>query len=162
MNRERWKTVNQIFHAALDVPASDRHVFVVTASQGDNDLQSEVELLLQADQDAGSYLESPAVPPEGLSISPQELSPASIKPGDVLRGRFRILRAVGEGGMGHVFEALDVELAVHVALKVIRTEISSSPEALARFRQEVRLARRITHPNVCRTFEIEREERTVD
>jgi serine/threonine protein kinase/tetratricopeptide (TPR) repeat protein len=162
MNRERWKTANQVFHAALEVPASDRHAFVVTASRGDSDLQSEVELLLQADLDAGSYLESPAVPPEGFSFSSPELSPASIKPGDVLCGRFRILGAVGEGGMGHVFEAFDAELAVHVALKVIRPEISSSPEALTRFRQEVRLARQITHSNVCRTFEIEREERTVD
>ena len=61
--------------------------------------------------------------------------------------------------MGHVFEALDTELNVHVALKVIRPEIAAAPEALARFRQEVRLARSITHPNVCRTFDIDRETR---
>jgi serine/threonine protein kinase len=82
-----------------------------------------------------------------------------LKPGDVLCERFKILRVVAEGGMGHVFEALDTELNVHVALKVIRPEIAAAPEALARFRQEVRLARSITHPNVCRTFDIDRETR---
>ena len=157
MDQDRWKTVNQIFHAALEVSSAERPVFVETASNGDKDMQAEVELLLQADRDAASYLESPANP-AALFLN----SASSVNAGDVLCGRFRILRAVGEGGMGHVFEALDSELAVHVALKIIRSEIASNPEALARFRQEVRLARRITHPNVCRTFDLEREIRVVD
>jgi hypothetical protein len=156
MDQDRWKTVNRIFHSALDVPPSERHAFVLSASNGDPELEAEVKLLLKADQEAGSYLETPLLPGE-LSSS----SAPPVSPGDVLCGRFRILRAVGEGGMGHVFEAYDSELAVHVALKVIRPEIASNPEVLGRFRQEVRLARRITHPNVCRTFDIEREVRTV-
>jgi serine/threonine protein kinase len=157
MDQDRWKRVNQIFHAALEVSSNDRARFVLTASNGDTDLQAEVELLLNADQNAGSYLESPLVDGESPSSSNSPVSP-----GDVLCGRFRILRAIGEGGMGHVFEALDNELAVHVALKVIRPEIASSPEVLARFRQEVRLARQITHPNVCRTFDLERDTRIID
>jgi predicted negative regulator of RcsB-dependent stress response len=157
MDQGRWKTVNHIFHAALELSANERHSFVLTASEGDPDLQAEVELLLQADENAGSYLESPLLHGELFSHSASPVSP-----GDVLCGRFCILRAVGEGGMGHVFEALDSELAVHVAIKIIRPEIAANPEALARFRQEVRLARRITHPNVCRTFDLERETRAVD
>ena len=157
MDQDRWKTVNHIFHAALEVSPSERHAFVHSASNGDPELQAEVELLLKADQDAGSYLETPLLPGELFSSSAPPVSP-----GDVLCGRFRILRAVGEGGMGHVFEAYDSELAVHVALKIIRPEIASNPETLNRFRQEVRLARQITHPNVCRTFDIERETSVVD
>jgi eukaryotic-like serine/threonine-protein kinase len=156
MDQDRWKTVNHIFHAALEVSSSERQAFVRSASNGDPELQAEVEVLLRADQEAGSYLESPLLP-GGLFSN----SDFSLNPGDVLCGRFRILRAVGEGGMGHVFEAYDSELAVRVALKIIRPEIASNPEALTRFRQEVRLARRITHPNVCRTFDIERETRVV-
>jgi serine/threonine protein kinase/Tfp pilus assembly protein PilF len=157
MDQDRWKTVNQIFHAALEVPSSERPAFVKQASSGDPDLQAEVVLLLKADEDAGSYLESPLLTDESFA------RPASaVNPGDVLCGRFRILREIGEGGMGQVFEALDSELAVHVGLKIIRSEIAANPEALARFRQEVRLARRITHPNVCRTFDLERDTRVVD
>jgi serine/threonine protein kinase len=157
MDQDRWKTVNHIFHAALEVSSSERQAFVRSASNGDPELHAEVEVLLRADQEAGSYLESPLLAEDLFSNSNPPLNP-----GDILSGRFRILRAVGEGGMGHVFEAYDSELAVPVALKIIRPEIASNPEALTRFRQEVRLARRITHPNVCRTFDIERETRVVD
>jgi eukaryotic-like serine/threonine-protein kinase len=151
MDPIRWKTVNKIFNAALELSPSDRAGFVAIAVEGDRDLQVEVEQLLRADADAGSYIESPIFPDISLrgSVPP-------VNTGDVLCGRFRIVRAVAEGGMGHVFEAFDIELAVRVALKVIRPEISSDPHALVRFRQEVRLARRITHPNVCRTFDFER------
>lgn len=156
MNQNRWKTVNRIFHDALEVPSGERQSFVQAASGGDPDIQAEVEVLLKADEDAGSYLESPIIDQDFIANS---LPP--VQPGDVLCQRFRIVRAVGEGGMGHVFEAYDSELAVRVALKVVRSEIASNPAALARFRQEVRLARRITHPNVCRTFDIERDVRIV-
>jgi eukaryotic-like serine/threonine-protein kinase len=152
MNQKRWKTVNQIFHAALEFPSGERQSFVQAASGGDPDIQAEVEVLLKADEAAGSYLEFPIV---GRDLFADSLPP--VNPEDVLCQRFRIVRAVGEGGMGHVYEAFDAELAVRVALKVIRPEISADPEALARFRQEVRLARRITHPHVCRTFDLERE-----
>lgn len=155
MDSNRWKAVNEIFHAALELPPSERARFVAIASGDDPDLKVEVELLLEADTNAGSYIESPLIDPGllGSLVSP-------VSPGDILCGRFRIVRRVAEGGMGHVFEAFDTELAVRVALKVIRPEIGSDPEALARFRQEVRLARSITHPNVCRTFDLERD--TVD
>ncbi|HKF47739.1 MAG TPA: protein kinase [Terracidiphilus sp.] len=161
MDQDRWKTVNDIFHAALEVSTSERGNFVANASGGDPSLAQEVNQLLLADLEAGSYIESPVAAANLLRSALATLAP-SLNPGDVLCGRFRIVRAVGEGGMGHVFEAFDEELGVSVALKMIRPEIASNPEALARFRQEVRLARRITHPNVCRTFDIEHETRVTD
>src|SRR5580704_15656768 len=125
MDQDRWKTINHIFHAALEVPSDERSEFVQSASNGDADLQAEVELLLKADLDAGSYLETPLLHEGFLSNSV-----SGVNPGDVLCGRFCILKAVGEGGMGQVFEAFGSELAVHVALKVIRPEIAANPEAL--------------------------------
>jgi len=151
MDQDRWNAVNRIFHAALEVSSSERPTFIRSATAGDPELQAEVERLLKADEVAGSYLESPVFSAKLLTNAP------ALNPGDVLCGRFRIVRLVAEGGMGYVFEAIDSELTVNVALKIIRPEIASNLEALARFRQEVRLARRITHPNVCRTFDIERE-----
>jgi serine/threonine protein kinase/tetratricopeptide (TPR) repeat protein len=154
MNQDRWNTINRIFHAALDVDKSERLTLVAAESNGDLEIEAEVALLLQADENAGSYLESPLISDAAFSTPPQ------LAPGDVLCQRFRIIREIAEGGMGHVFEAFDSELAVPVALKVIRPEIAANPEAIARFRQEVRLARTITHPNICRTFDMEREIRT--
>lgn len=150
MDQERWKEVNRIFHSALAIPASERHQFVVSSSNGDQAMQKEVEQLLQADQEAGSYLEKPFLHDTKSDAPP-------LQEGDLLCRRFRVIREIAEGGMGRVYEAFDSELGVKVALKVIRPEIASDPKALARFRREVTLARTITHSNVCRTFDIERD-----
>jgi serine/threonine-protein kinase len=68
--------------------------------------------------------------------------------------RYEILNLLGMGGMGAVYRARDVELDELVALKVLRRELVDSPAMLARFRQEAKLARRVTHRNVARTFDI--------
>jgi tetratricopeptide (TPR) repeat protein len=73
--------------------------------------------------------------------------------GALIAGRFRIVRFLGRGGMGEVYEAEDQELGGRVALKTLRREVAADAKALERFRREVRLARRVTHPNVCRVFD---------
>src|SRR5271157_2523092 len=160
MDRQHWETVKEIFHAALEVPESARDAFIRTASKGDPAVYSGVNSLFQADQEAGDFLEVALA----TSIRPELSQPAlpPFQPGDTLCHRFRIIRPVGEGGMGYVFEAWDEELGARVALKAIRPEIANHPESLERFRREVRLALKITHPNVCRTFDIERETRVID
>jgi len=74
--------------------------------------------------------------------------------GELLAGRFRIVHFLGRGGMGEVYEAEDEEIHGRVALKTVRAEIARSPVALERFAREVHLARKVTHPNVCRIFDI--------
>lgn len=74
--------------------------------------------------------------------------------GQIVAGRFRILRFINSGGMGEVFEAWDSELGDRVALKTIRPEIASFPSAIDRFKQEVRQARGVSHVNVCRVYEV--------
>ena len=75
-------------------------------------------------------------------------------PGELVGGRYRIVRFVARGGMGEVYEAEDAELRGRVALKTIRPEVASSHQALERFKREIQLARQVTHPNVCRIFDI--------
>src|SRR5262245_13334157 len=75
-------------------------------------------------------------------------------PGQVLTDRFRIIRFIARGGMGEVYEAEDLELNERVALKTIRPDVALDPPTAERFRREVQLARRITHPNVCRLFDL--------
>ncbi|HUJ57914.1 MAG TPA: protein kinase [Kofleriaceae bacterium] len=74
--------------------------------------------------------------------------------GRALAGRYELLAVLGEGGMGAVYRAYDRELDELVALKVIRAELASDPAMVERFRHEVKLARRVTHGNVARTFEL--------
>src|SRR4029079_6933874 len=78
---------------------------------------------------------------------------ASFEPGAVLAGRYRIARLLGAGGMGEVYEALDLSLGEPVALKTVRATMSDHPRAVERLKSEVSLARRVTHPNVCRIFD---------
>ncbi len=75
-------------------------------------------------------------------------------PNERVSARFTIRRLIADGGMGEVFEAEDTELGERVALKTLRPETTVEPGALRRFRLEVHLARQVTHPNVCRTFDI--------
>jgi eukaryotic-like serine/threonine-protein kinase len=74
--------------------------------------------------------------------------------GHTLAGRYDVLELVGTGGMGAVYRARDRELDEVVALKVIKRELASVPAMVERFRYEVKLARRVTHVNVARTFEL--------
>src|ERR1700683_3428384 len=75
-------------------------------------------------------------------------------PGTMLAGRYRIVAKLGRGGMGEVFRAEDLTLEQEVALKFLPPDLANDPAALARFHSEVRIARQVSHPNVCRVFDI--------
>jgi eukaryotic-like serine/threonine-protein kinase len=82
------------------------------------------------------------------------VSAEHIKPGRMLGNRYQILELLGEGGMGAVYKARDTELDRMVALKLIRPELAKNPEILRRFKQELILARQVTHRNVIRIFDL--------
>jgi Tfp pilus assembly protein PilF len=75
-------------------------------------------------------------------------------PREVAADRFRVVRLLGQGGMAQVFEAEDLELGQEVAIKIIRPDLAASRRARELLRREVLLARRVTHPNVCRIFDV--------
>jgi len=75
-------------------------------------------------------------------------------PGTLLAARYRIIALLGRGGMGEVYRADDLTLAQPVALKLLPEAVTNDPASLERFRNEVRIARRISHPNVCRIYDI--------
>jgi|GEM_PF-436908 len=94
----------------------------------------------------------------GWSVPIQKIGPrdpnAPLDPGTVLGDRYEILKRLGEGGMGAVYQARDHELDKLVALKVIRPELAGHPDILRRFKQELILARQVTHKNVIRIFDL--------
>lgn len=77
-----------------------------------------------------------------------------LTPGTILGGRYEITRLLGQGGMGAVYQARDQELERTVALKAIRSDMAAHPEILKRFKQELILARQVTHKNVVRIFDL--------
>ena len=80
--------------------------------------------------------------------------PPEFEPGKVMAQRYRIVHLLGRGGMGAVYRADDLLLGQPVALKFLPTAATASPSALSRFRNEVRTARQVSHPNVCRVYDI--------
>ncbi len=87
------------------------------------------------------------------SLEVQRATLSGIGPGAVLGGRFEIERALGSGGMGMVFKARDRELEDVVALKMLKPEVSGDQRLVERLKSELKLARKISHPNVLRTFD---------
>ncbi len=81
------------------------------------------------------------------------------KPGDLLAGRYRIVRFIARGGAAEVYEVEDQELRQRVALKAVRREHLSNTVAIERFKREINLARQVTHPNVSRIYEFGVERR---
>jgi CheY-like chemotaxis protein len=79
---------------------------------------------------------------------------ASLKEGDRFADRYEIRAAIGDGGMGSVYRAFDRELEEDVAIKMIKPALMTDPTVVERFKQEIRLARRISHPNVVRTHDL--------
>src|SRR5262245_34694549 len=178
---EEFRRVRQIFEAALDRPPSQRRAYVEAASEGNPILLDEVTRLLTADAQSHQLLDAcggvaaSSQPRSGAATCPSctaAIGPADrfcrlcgtpatgreshegrFRVGALFAGRFRIVSRLGRGGMGEVYRADDLELGQPVALKFL-SSLRSDVRARERLRTEVRLARRISHPNVCRVYDI--------
>ena len=166
------ETVEQLFGAALERRPEDRHAFLDRVCAGAPELRQRVEELLLADEQAGSFLNrqllmrtadqsSPTSPNletaaggAGRSVSGPP-STGRFEPGQTIASRFSVIRFIARGGMGEVYEVEDRFLqGVHVALKVILPQIAEDAGSTHRFEQEVLLARRVIHPNLCPIYDI--------
>ena len=113
--------------------------------------------------DPGATVVQPLPGPEGGTQMRTPSGPRSyvtsyqnvvLQEGDLLGGRYEILALLGEGGMGAVYKAKDLEVERTVALKLIRPEMASNPAILARFKQELLTAHQVTHKNVIRIYDL--------
>lgn len=152
MDAERWERVKDVFARAVSLAPADVDFFLRESCSGDPELQAEVHELLVYNR-TNSFLDAGPLALGSLLTPVESLT---FDAGQTIANRFKIIRFIGSGGMGEVYEADDAELRVHIALKTVRPDILAHPEALSRLKAEVQLARRVTHPNVCRIFDINR------
>ena len=152
------QSAEELFGEALELPPEQRSAFLEQACRDTPQLRSVVEGLLEKHQRAGSFLLDPAFTPDGtgtVSAVGPSFSPGRFQSGELIAGRFAIIRFIARGGMGEVYEAKDQLLQeTSVALKIIRPEIAADAAISARFQQEVVLARKVVHSNLCPIYEI--------
>src|SRR3954453_15693226 len=129
----------EVFLAALSRPIAERDLFLVDACRGAEALLREVGSLLL-------FHEAESEPESDPFAGRKDYAA-----GELFAGRYRMIARVGRGGMGDVWRADDLVLQTTVALKFVH---STAPAARQRLLNEVRLARQITHPSVCRVFDV--------
>jgi serine/threonine-protein kinase len=136
------------------------------ATLDSNDLGSEQETLAPAVPPATRRRPSSAATPPRPPRSPSSSGGGSkltssdpigggrFTPGQIIAERYRVVAMAGRGGMGEVYRAEDLKLGQLVAIKFLPESLSEDASTLARFHSEVRIARQVSHPNVCRVFDI--------
>ncbi len=154
LNPDRWRRIEELFEAALERQPDRRGEYLAEACAGDAGLRREVEKLLAADAQTAGFLDVVATSGLPPAVAERKVQAPAFTAGDVLAERFRVIRFLAAGGMGEVYEAEDSELRERVAIKTVRPELAADATAMGRFRREVQLARRVTHPSICRIFDI--------
>ncbi len=146
-----WAEIEELYWKAVGLDPTERSDFLKTECAGRTELHHEVWSLLQADQNAGSFLESP-------SHHPAETRPgasvAATMTGRKL-GRYRLLSLAGAGNMGAVYRALDLKLNRVVAVKTLPSWLALDDRMRQRMRTEAFAIARLSHPHVCRLYDIE-------
>jgi serine/threonine-protein kinase len=164
MNAERWQKIKKLFDAAQEIEPEKRDKFLDETCGNDSELRREVERLIDSLGKAGSFMEHPAAAAVVSMFEDKKTLMANYTAGKshggkfvagtVLANRYRIIGLLGKGGMGEVFKAEDIKLNQTVALKFLPDKLEKDSSALSRFHSEVRVARQVSHPNVCRVFDI--------
>ena len=156
MTPERYRQIGELYHAALEVDAAERAVFLARACADDAELRRQVESLINSHEQAADFIAAPALEVAAEMLAGDET--------DALTGRtiahYHVLSLVGAGGMGRVYLAEDTGLGRRVALKLLPEHFTHDKNQVQRFRQEARAASALNHPNILTVHEVGQVEGT--
>src|SRR5437764_596696 len=149
MPDQQWENLKEIFHAAVALAPAERHAYLDRACDGNASLRHAVESLLKSHEETGNFVDAPAY----QAAAEMLVNSVVLKAGKNI-AHYRIVRLLGEGGMGTVYLAEDTKLHRQVSLKFLSTRFIQDPERLRRFEQEARTASALNHPNIIHIYEI--------
>ena len=159
MTPERWRRMDSVFQCALDLPPGERAAYLRDACQGDARLREEVQALLDSHDQAGAFIDGPALPTAEAFALETAVQAAAKGPRSLAAGRrlgpYRIEALLGAGGMGEVYRALDTRLGREVALKVLPAAFHADAARRARFEREARAVAALNHPNIVTLHSLE-------
>ncbi|HEX8288634.1 MAG TPA: alpha/beta fold hydrolase [Pyrinomonadaceae bacterium] len=151
MTPEKWEQITEIYHSALDLEAGERKAFLEKMCAGDESLRREVESLLSANSQAGTFIAETVI----KDIAPFLTNKDALSLKDETLGHYEILSRIGAGGMGEVYLAKDTRLNRPVALKTLPLSLSNHPDSLRRLKIEAQAAATLNHPNVAIVYSVE-------
>src|SRR5258708_7790168 len=149
MTPERWKQVKDLFEQVRELEPGSQPSFLEAACGGDQELRSEVEMLLSGEQVAGSFIQSPPFEAAASVVAEHH---ARLLAGQVI-SHYRIVSSLGSGGMGEVYLAEDIQLKRRVAVKFLRPESTGDERAGRRLIREAQAIAPLDHPNICSVYE---------
>ncbi|MBK8913177.1 MAG: protein kinase [Phycisphaerales bacterium] len=147
---DRFRRVDELFRAATALPAESREAYLAEQCADDAALREQVRALLAADQRGPGALDRPALVPASTALEPGGGSAEESVPESI--GRYRVIRKIGEGGMGAVYEAEQENPRRRVAIKLLR-HAAGSRRLVQRFRQESEILGRLRHPGIAQILE---------
>ncbi len=149
MSPSQWEQVKDWFERLSEAPREERDRAL--AELEDRVVAEEARRLLNLNAESFNEVDRLQPPVEWVK---DVVDLRAFRKDDVAAERFRIVRFIAAGGMGEVYEAEDAALNERVAVKTLRPELALTDTAFARFKQEIQLSRRVTHPNVCRIHDL--------
>src|SRR3989440_153523 len=147
---DRYRRIDEIFQAALELEPRERPSYISQACLGDEALLKEVEHLLASDEQEWDLIGTPAFEMVAPLLARDQ---PELNNGDSV-GRYGVISLLGVGGMGHVYLAEDRSLGRKVALKLLPTGYTRDASRLRRFQQEARAASALNHPNILTIHEL--------
>ncbi|MDX2041043.1 MAG: protein kinase [Acidobacteriota bacterium] len=161
ISAERWKQIDELLDAALELPPAERPAFLNKTCGNDAELRRKVESLLRSEEEVGSFIESPAAAFAAEMLVEKDYSTqiGGSQPEQQIE-RYKILSPLGAGGMGEVWLAEDVLLKRKVALKTLPARFALDVDRVLRFRREGLAASALNHPNILTVYEIGQTETT--
>ncbi len=154
MNAERWKQIDELVDAALEVSASARAKLVSEKSGEDIELRNAVLELLAAQKESDSFLQQSAMRMAAEAVADQQTEVSAFAFVNKKVATYQIERLLGAGGMGEVYLAFDEKLKRKVALKILPSEYISNDERVKRFEMEARAIASLNHPGIVTVYDV--------